>query len=324
MKDIHFWKFIHTQIKKGRPVALTTVIENEKGSPGKQGFKMAVSGNKEVMGSIGGGIMEFNHINDVIRFLESGERDTEIKPEKLYHNKRTSVKRSGLICAGSQTNVTVMLNKKDLPVIERIITAAVKKSAGLLVIDRNGLRYQIRDHLKRHFAYKNKSRSNWTYEERIGHKDTVVIAGCGHVGLAVSRQMSMLGFNVIVTDDRKDLTFLSGNKFADEVIVDSYKNLGKIADRYTEAYFIIVTTGFNTDKEALNSIIKKKVKYIGIMGTRAKLKRIFHESIKGGVSRSLLRKVHAPIGVDINSDTPEEIAVSIAAEIIREKNKPSE
>ncbi|MBP9191421.1 MAG: XdhC family protein, partial [Ignavibacteria bacterium] len=81
------------------------------------------------------------------------------------------------------------------------------------------------------------------------------------------------------------------------------------------------TTGFETDKEALTQIINKDLKYIGLMGTMSKIKKIFSEAEKEGIKKEQLKKIHAPIGIDIGSDTPEEIAISIAAELIKFKNQ---
>ncbi|HMQ67576.1 MAG TPA: XdhC family protein, partial [Ignavibacteria bacterium] len=143
--------------------------------------------------------------------------------------------------------------------------------------------------------------------------------GGGHVGYALSRVLSLLDFYTVVVDDRSGLKTFSKNKYADELIPESYDKLGKIVK--DNSFVIIVTTGFESDKKALLQIINKDLKYIGLMGTTAKIKKISSELIKSGIKKAVLNKIHAPIGIDIGSDTPEEIAISITAELIKIKNQ---
>ncbi len=131
--------------------------------------------------------------------------------------------------------------------------------------------------------------------------------------------MSLLDFYTVVVDDRSGLKTFSKNKYADELIPESYDKLGKIVK--DNSFVIIVTTGFESDKKALLQIINKDLKYIGLMGTTAKIKKISSELIKSGIKKAVLNKIHAPIGIDIGSDTPEEIAISITAELIKIKNQ---
>ena len=140
------------------------------------------------------------------------------------------------------------------------------------------------------------------------------------MGLALSKLMSELDFLVKVYDDRKSLPLLNGNKFAHKIIKAPFSKLRKFIPESNHTYVVLVTRNFDSDKECLIQIIDKNIKYIGIMGTKVKIKKIFNEAVKDGISKEKLKTIHAPVGIDINSDTPEEIAVSIAAEIILLKN----
>lgn len=319
MKEIHFWNFIHSHLNSNQnnSVILIAVVDHSKGSPGKRGFKMAVSSSGDSAGSIGGGVMEFNIIKKCKEFFEKKIEVNMI--EKLYHNKKESVKNSGLICAGSQTNFMITLGKKDLSYVTKIMTAVKGRDPGKIVFDQKGINFipskkQIPDF---NFEYKNER--DWKFEQATGKNNIVYVIGSGHVGLEVCRILSLLDFYIIVYDSRDDLKTFIENKFADKKIIGPYKELGKIIEQ--NSYIVIVTTGFDSDKEALKQVIDKNVKYIGLMGTLPKIKKIFNEAAAEGVSGELLEKIHAPIGIDINSDSPEEIAVSIAAEIISVKNR---
>ncbi|MDQ3020729.1 MAG: XdhC family protein [Bacteroidota bacterium] len=316
MKEIHLWNFIYTHLAKNNSVVFIAVVHHEKGSPGKEGFKMAISSNGESIGSIGGGVMEYNIIAKCKEHLKKKTRINEI--ETLYHNRKTTVNRSGLICAGAQTNFTYSLYKKDIEAIREISDAVKVHNPGKIIFSQKGISFSSGKNLVSQVNFTFKSKTNWNYEEPVGTKNIVYVVGSGHVGLAVCKIMSILDFYIVVYDSRGDLQTLQDNKFADKKIIDSYKNLGNAVTE--DSYIIIVTTGFESDKEAIKQVINKRLKYIGLMGTKAKIKKIFNEAVKDGIKKELLEKIHAPIGIDINSDTPEEIAISIAAEIIRQKN----
>lgn len=319
MKEIHIWEFILSQIKKNNSVILTAVVDHRKGSPGKQGFKMAVSSNGDVTGSIGGGIMEYKIISNCKKLLKKNIPVNKL--EILYHNKNSNVLNSGLICSGSQTNYTISIQKKDLKKIKEIRTAVSDQKKGMIQYEPKGISFITVKTKIPEFSFVFTGNKDWKFEQSTGRKNIVYIIGGGHVGAAVCRVLHLLDFHIIVYDSRKDLVTMKNNAYANKILKGSYKNLGDELE--DDSYVIIVTSGFDSDKDALMQVIKKNVKYIGLMGTKAKIKRIFGEVKKEGISDELLKKIHAPIGIDINSDTPEEIAVSIAAEIIREKNKRS-
>ena len=110
------------------------------------------------------------------------------------------------------------------------------------------------------------------------------------------------------------------NKFADEIVICKYEEIGsKIIDS-DRSYIIIVTPMHAGDKETLKSVINKNVKYIGMMGSKRKIKTIFESLRENGIDENLFIRVHTPIGLEIEAESPEEIAVSIAAEVIKVKN----
>ena len=136
----------------------------------------------------------------------------------------------------------------------------------------------------------------------------------------LSRVMKALGFYVVVFDHREDVFTIEQNNFADEIIITRYEEIGKRIIESERSYIIIVTPMHAGDKDTLKSVIDKKVKYIGMMGSRSKIKNIFDALLADGIDGELLQRVHTPIGIEIEAETPEEIAISIAAEIIKVKN----
>jgi xanthine dehydrogenase accessory factor len=165
------------------------------------------------------------------------------------------------------------------------------------------------------------SAMDWNFKELIGFKETLYIVGGGHVGLAVSQLFRQLGFHVVVFDNRDNLNTLEVNNFAHEKHVIDYLEIAKHIKQGNDSYVAIMTNKYTDDKLVLSKIIRNQHKFIGVLGSKAKLKTMWEVLQKEGFSLDELNQIHAPIGLSIKSQTPEEIAVSIAAEIIRVKNE---
>lgn len=164
-----------------------------------------------------------------------------------------------------------------------------------------------------------------TYRLHIEPPARLIIAGAGHVGAELARLAVGLDFEVRVIDDRADL--LGRDRLPPPitpVVGDIEQALrGEVIDAGT--YVVIVTRGHNHDEQALNAVIRSPAIYLGMIGSRRKIKLIFDDLAELGVERSLLDRVHAPIGLPIGSVTVPEIAVSIAAQLIqvRRRNRPT-
>jgi len=154
------------------------------------------------------------------------------------------------------------------------------------------------------------------YVEQIGPPPRLLIAGAGHVGQALGELAARLDFDVIVIDDRAD--FASEQRFPharQRIVGDIEAELRKVPiDAGT--YVVIVTRGHRHDGQALHAVIDSPARYIGLIGSKAKIKLIFDDLVARGVSPQQLLRVHAPIGLSIGAVSVPEIAVSIAAELI--------
>ena len=134
--------------------------------------------------------------------------------------------------------------------------------------------------------------------------------------------MAELNFHIVVLDDRPRLATMAANTYAQEKQVVSYRSIGKHVSEGLQSFVVIMTFGHQADERVLAQLARKKLRYLGLMGSPAKIAQIFANLKKKGISAASLKKVHAPIGLPISSHTPEEIAISIAAEIIQVKNRP--
>ena len=161
------------------------------------------------------------------------------------------------------------------------------------------------------------------YRERIGRTPKMVICGAGHVSMPIIRMGKMLGFTVTVIEDRPKFADHARAAGADQVLCEPFADgLSKIRGD-SDSWFIVVTRGHRYDTECLEAILQKPYAYVGMMGSRRRVAIVKDQLEAKGVCREALDGVHTPIGLKIGAETPEEIAVSVMAEIIRVKNAGS-
>jgi xanthine dehydrogenase accessory factor len=153
--------------------------------------------------------------------------------------------------------------------------------------------------------------------EPIESSPSVYIFGAGHVGFYLARAVHEAGFLVHVIDDRGAFANSERFPFAQSVVVDAIPDwLARTAIPAT-AYAVVVTRGHRNDLDAVRALAPRDLRYIGLIGSRAKVARIYDQLLaEGTVTPEQLARIHAPIGLDIGAVTPQEIAVSIAAELI--------
>ena len=158
--------------------------------------------------------------------------------------------------------------------------------------------------------------SSDVFIEPILPSAALYIFGAGHVGQVLARFANIVGLRVVVIDDRVE--FANKERFpdADEILVTDYKKVEDKLRLLPNSYVVIVTHGHKNDLEVLKSFVERDLQYIGMIGSKKKVEKVFKTLEKNGVPERLLKKVHAPIGIDIGAETPAEIAVSIIAEII--------
>jgi xanthine dehydrogenase accessory factor len=158
------------------------------------------------------------------------------------------------------------------------------------------------------------------YIEPIEPSPELYIIGAGHVGFHLARLAADVGFRVHIVDDREK--FANAERFptAVEVVVDDIPSWIDRANLPVHAYAVIVTRGHTNDLEALRVLAPRELRYVGLIGSRAKVARIYEALVADRMPPGALERVHAPIGLDIGAVTPQEIAVSILAELIAVKH----
>ena len=318
MKEIELWKFANDKLKKNISSVLLVVADSSKSSPGRAGFKMILAEDEDVIRTIGGGIMENSLLKEAKENLKKQKSFCYVK--KLFHNKNAKEEKSGLICGGTQTMIIKSIYKGDQNSISKTLKNFENLEKGLLVINQMGISFVPSKINKEQISFSYSSEQEWQYAENSGFPNTVYVVGGGHVGLAVSKVMSTLDFYVITIDPRKDVFTMIRNTYADKKLNVSYNEVSKYIVEGERSFVVIVTSEHDSDMAALKSVIKMQLKYIGLMGSKVKIKSIFKNLEDQGINADLFNKVHTPIGIEIEAETPEEIAISIAAEIIKVKN----
>jgi len=156
--------------------------------------------------------------------------------------------------------------------------------------------------------------------EPVEASPDVYVFGAGHVGYCVAKMAHDVGFRVHVVDDREK--FANAERFGQgiDVVVENIPMWLENHQLPPTAYAVIVTRGHTHDLDALRALTAHPLRYLGLIGSKAKVKRIFDQLRAEGISDDALRGVHAPIGLDIGAITPQEIGVSIVAELIAAKH----
>ena len=158
------------------------------------------------------------------------------------------------------------------------------------------------------------------YIEPLESTPHLYVIGAGHVGFHLAKLAHTIGFKIHVLDDREK--FASRERFpnASEVVTEDIPAWLERTKLPSHAYVVIVTRGHTNDLDALRALAPRELRYLGLIGSRAKVARISDQLLSEGMPPDVLKQVHAPIGLDIGAVTPQEIAVSILSELIAVKH----
>lgn len=316
--NIKVWEFIAEKYAAGIPVMLLYVLQSEGSSPGRQGFKMAVAKDNDFCGTIGGGIMEFKFVELAKAKLLQDNAEQDIY--RQVHDKTAGRDQSGMICSGEQTIFLYRITEADLTPVKALIRSAKELRNGTLELSHTGIQFSD-DIPHAHFEFTQTSAGEFKLKEKTGFKNSLHIIGGGHCTLALSKLMSEMDFHIHVYDERASLNTLEQNNYAHQkTILSSYNDLAGMLPNGDDVYVVLMTFGYRTDDIALRALAGSNFKYLGVLGSKKKMEKLFEEYRAQNISEQFLSSLHAPIGIQIKSKTTAEIAVSIAAEIIGVKN----
>ncbi len=310
---MEFWKKLVDKLKNNHTVMLLLIVSHDGSSPGRQGFKMLVSDDDFLFGSIGGGRTEFTLAEKAKTLLKEGLDQPFLQNQ--VHRKGVPDS-SGMICAGEQLVAFYPMNQEHISVIETILT----DDSGVLTLTERSFTYRLDTMTDSDFGFLIFPDNKWKYQEKINRKSYVYLVGGGHVGLAVAKLFHTLDFEVTMFDDRKNLNTFEENTYSDHKFIIDYTDIADYIKEGERTYVVILTHGYQVDRLIFSKLLPKNYKYIGLLGSKAKIAAMFKTMIADGFDKDLLQKADAPIGISIKSKTPAEIAVSIAAKIISIRN----
>jgi len=318
-KESELWQFVAPRLGIGKSVMLLVVAESSGSSPGRAGYKMVVAADGELCGSIGGGVMEVKLVEQSRAQLSAQVGDSRTKLSTQTHRKNAE-RPSGMICSGEQTIIFKQLDECDLETVIAITKSLEDDARDTLTITRDkfllGSTAATED-----FAFSKLSETEFEFRERVGKKNALYIVGGGHCTLALSELISRLDFRISIFDDRPELNTLEKNRFADKItVIDSYEVIAEHIPNGDDVYVVVMTLGYKSDAVVIRQLLDHDVRYFGVLGSKAKMATLMKELRAEGFDADKLARIHTPIGIPINSHTPEEIAISIAAEIIATKN----
>jgi xanthine dehydrogenase accessory factor len=316
-KQLRIWRLILESLDNNIGVILLYVLESSGSSPGRKGFFMAVNAAGEMEGSVGGGMMEYKFTEMAKDKLQRDEHELSVR--KQMHDKTAAKNQSGMICSGEQTIFLYRVQQEEKKHVENIIDCLVLNKNGLLQLSPEGLLFSsaipVTD-----YSYSFRDEQEWLYQEKLGYKNRLYIIGAGHCSLALSRMMHRMDFYITLYDDRQDLkTFLENEYVHEKYLLADYQECKALIPAGNH-YVVVMTVGYRTDDIVIRSLLDKQFTYFGVLGSKKKLEKMFSDYRGQGIAEDMLQKIHSPVGIAINSQTPEEIAVSIAAEIISVKN----
>ncbi len=326
-------------------LAIATIIETRGSTPQIPGTSALIVGGSVCKGTLGGGVLEAEAQK---KSQLATQKDKSLLFE--YDMDADVAAAEGALCGGKATVLIDGQPEKHKTVFEEIKRSVDNKISGILVTviqklaDRVAIeRYWCPEgskfptplsedilapsEAKRMLAEK-KTRVIQSLSDRIvcfepiAPKLQLVIAGAGHIGQALARLGNLLDFETTVIDDRKD--FANPERFPDvaQILV---KDIYQALSNHTitpNTYIVLVTRGHKHDADALKACIGSEAGYIGMIGSRRKIKQMRKEFIgKGWSTPEQFDRVHAPIGIEISSTTIQEIAISIAAQLIQVRNQ---
>lgn len=327
----------------GQSFAWLTILANRGSSPRHAGSSMLVKSDGSIAGTIGGGALEAAAIRQAVEAVATGE--SRLMDYTLTNEDSA---RLGMICGGSgvvlidyvsggnsasRDYFDALRNLLEIGEKGWIATSipddrspgwtarsCVLTSEGSVIGDPGCLPAGLSESLIGGSAQPQVSASaGWqTYVRPLSLQGTAFVFGAGHCGEQLVPVLGMLGFSTVVIDDRAE--FANSERFpnADMIVVpDSFE--GALAQMLVDenSYIIIMTRGHLHDRAVLRQALRTNAAYMGMIGSRKKVADTFAALMEEGVSAEDLARVHAPIGLPITAETPEEIAISIAAELIQ-------
>ena len=302
MKDI--FAVLLDQQGKNADTVLCVITGGHGSSPRKKGSLMLVGKNGCLAGSVGGGAIEYEVQRQASAMILS---NTSFLLKDYILNKAGDL---GMVCGGSVTVLFILLKAADpaaVKLAKDVLTAIREKCPGTLSFFSSSLPVL-------NAAENTGAKPELILPLPIGER--AILFGGGHISAALCPLLTSVGFRVTVMDCRPEYAAKERFVSAERVICAPYDNISSVLTITPEDYIVVMTNGHLFDQTVQEQILRLETAYVGAIGSKPKIKAINEMLRKAGISEEKLAFVHSPIGTPIKAVTPEEIAVSIAGEMI--------
>ncbi|HEX2967372.1 MAG TPA: XdhC family protein [Syntrophorhabdaceae bacterium] len=316
-----------------KKAVIVTVIGSAGSTPRDVGARMLVCEDGKLFGTIGGGSLEHEAYQNALSFM--GTNSATVRHVGMQSAEIAS---SGMICGGDVDLLFEPVQEQYTALYRRIHSIQQEEKHGIVVTvfkdkfsktlvedDMTILGDRLPDKviagLQEYFREKRPLVTDGIVIEPLQVSSRLYIFGAGHVSQYISRIAKLVDFSVTIVDDRQE--FANPQRFpeADNIIVQDFrKAIDELAFTGRE-YAAIVTRGHQHDAAVLQEVLKKRTKYIGMIGSRRKVRMIMDHMKQLGFDEKAIDAVHAPIGLPISAETPQEIGVSIVAELIKTRGE---
>ena len=328
---------ILTYLGQGSEGMMATVVKRTGSAPRDVGAKMFVGNDGKVFGTVGGGRLEADAYKKAIEIMGKGV--TEVLSINMD---ATKVEDEDMLCGGNVDVLLEPVTQKQYDVYRSIGMCLEKREQAVLftqfgpkefaktLIRSDGgvvgeqVEQKETDRCMKLLTQGESEFTGNTFAEPLKINIPLYIFGAGHVAQHLAKIAKIAGFHITVVDDRKEFANIERFQDADSIIVGSFPDTFYSLDFTGNEYIVICTRSHEYDLLVLEEVLKRSAKYVGMIGSSRKVAIIIDRLNKKGFDKGLTARVHAPIGIAIDAETPQEIAVSIVAELIKIKNAKKE
>ena len=308
---------LREQTLHGNACYLVALIESEGSTPRSSGAYMLVNKEGWVAGTVGGGGMEYAVVCEAQKKLLAGEC-------KSFAKRFDLTTAAGMACGGycSLQYCYLPANKETEILAEYILYKLNGSYPWWLLIPMGEGMITVDDvlPLKKHQGYYELDGLEY-YAEQYNYDGRVFVFGAGHVARELVPLLSHLGFTCVVIDDRAEFADPAVFPTAHRVQQADYTKLEQVCSPHCKDYAVVMTRGHIHDANCERFLLNTPVGYIGVMGSKNKAKLAREALLADGYSEAQLERITTPIGLNIGSETPAEIAVSIAAQLIKVRSR---
>lgn len=313
------------ELKAGKNVVLVTVVASSGSTPRGEGARMVVGSGGRLYGTIGGGAVEYESEKMAMDLLEQGRSAFH-----YFRLKPNQVQDLGMVCGGNVNVFFQHMQHTDAEFIA-LLEHALQSISGLetkwLVTRAEGCDWtmsvadqndgMLPERLLKNDAVQMMDGEVLYFAEPLMTSGIVYIFGGGHVAQQLQPVLTHVDFRCVIFEDRPEFCTHELFPTAEQLILGDFQNIAEKVSLTEHDYVVVMTRGHACDYEIERQVLATPACYIGVIGSRGKVAVVSKKLMADGYSQHDLDRIYTPIGLDIKAETPAEIAISIAAEMIQ-------